>query len=298
MLSHRSDTKFEIRRSGDQVAASPEEAHAAAIAAFRAQRVEDLLAEDGWLTVIGLEWLELVDNRVGSGDDNDIVLPGGPPRLGVVTVTESGETRIALDPAADATIGGKPVRHARLVDSEEDYHHPTVVRYGIHNFYIVDRDGRKGLRIKDNENADRRRFPGLDYFDVDLSWRVEADWVPLDPPREMLVATGWGNISTKIAKHKAVFSRDGKTYELFPVPNQNTDLMFVLADRTSGRETYGACRFLIGELLDEKKIVLDFNKAVNTPCAFSAFATCPIAPPENRLTLRITAGEKTYKSHR
>ena len=298
MLSHRSDTDLDVAGSRDLAALSPAQAHAAVLSAFRAQRVRDLMAEDGWLTVIGLEWLETGDNRIGSGADNDIVLLGGPARLGIVTVTAGGETSIALDPAADATIGGEPLRQARLVDSEEDYHHPTVVRYGVNNFYIVDRDGRKGLRIKDNRNAARREFPGLEYFDVDLAWRVEADWVPLDPPREMLVATGWGNISTKIAKCKAVFSRDGKTYELFPVPNQNTDLMFVLADRTSGRETYGACRFLVGELAGDGKIVLDFNKAVNPPCAFSAFATCPIAPPENRLTLRITAGEKTYKSHR
>lgn len=293
MLSHPIDIPGSTSATTTLSAAE----HAQQIRAFRAQRVKDLVAEDGWLTVIGLEWLETGDNRIGTAPDNDIVLPGGPAHLGVVTVTAAGETSIVLDPAADATIDGRKLLQARLVDSEENYHHSTVVRYGVHNFYIVDRDGRKGLRLKDNENPDRKNFSGLEYFDIDPSWRIEADWVPLNPPREMQIASGWGNISTKIAKRKAVFSRDGKTYELFPVPNQNTDLMFVIADRTSGRETYGACRFLVGELPSADTIVLDFNKAVNPPCAFSVFATCPIAPPENRLTLRITAGEKSFKSH-
>lgn len=271
------------------------DAYAMAIRTFRAQREAELVAEDGWLTVVGLDWLEDGDNRVGSAPGCEIQLPGGPSSIGVVTVSADGIT-IALDPAAGATVDGQTVAQATLVDTAADPHRPTVVRCGAVNFHVVDRDGRKGLRIKDNNAPARRQFTALEYFDIDLAWRIFADWVPLDPPREMHIATSWGNIMTKVARHKAVFQQAGKTHELFPVPNQDTDLMFVLADRTSGKETYGACRFLTGELLGDDKIVLDFNKAINPPCAFTAFATCPIAPPENRLTIRIPAGERVFNA--
>ena len=266
------------------------------IAAFRATREADLVAEDGWLSVVGLDWLEPGANRVGADADNDVVLPAGPAHVGVVTVHEGGETTIVLAPSVDAVIEGTQAREARLVDTEEDYHHPTVVRCGAMSFLVADRGGRKGLRVKDNAAAARHGFAGLDYFPVDPSWCVVAEWVPLEAPHAMLVATGWGNIETRVATRKAVFDRDGKRHTLYPLPNQNTDLMFVLADRTSGRETYGACRFLVGVLQGEDRIVLDFNRAINPPCAFSPFATCPIAPPENRLALRIAAGEKTYRA--
>lgn len=274
------------------------EAYPETVRAFRAAREADLLADDGWLTVVGLDWLEPGPNRVGSAPDSDVVLPGGPARVGIVTVHENGDTTVVIDPASGAYVEGHageggPVR---LVDTEEDYHRPTIVRVGPVNFHVADRGGRKGLRVKDNGAAARQAFAGLQYFDIDPAWRVVADWIPLVPPRDILVATGWGNIETKVATRKASFERDGKRHELYPLPNQNTDLMFVLADRTSGRETYGACRFLVGELVGADTIVLDFNRAINPPCAFSPFATCPIAPPENRLTLRIPAGEKAYKA--
>jgi uncharacterized protein (DUF1684 family) len=265
------------------------------IKAFRAGREADLVAEDGWLSVVGLDWLEAGDNRIGTSPDSDILLPSGPARLGVVSVNEAGQAMIAIDPQSGAMVDGASVAQARLVDTKEDLHHPTLVRCGTVNFHVVDRDGRKGLRIKDNDATARTGFTHLDYFDIDPAWRIEAEWVPVNPPREIQVGTSWGNVSVKTATHKAVFQVNDKTYELYPVPSQKTDLVFVLADRTSGRETYGACRFLDGEMLSEDRVVLDFNKAINPPCAFSAFATCPIAPPENRLTLRITAGEKAFK---
>jgi len=269
---------------------------------WQRQRLARLTAPDGWLSLIGLEWLAPGDNRVGSAADNDIVLKAGPAHLGVVTLAQDGGVRIALAPNSGATIDGKPLREAELVDdAKAGAHGPTTVAFGSASFYVIDRDGRKALRVKDANAQTRTHFLGLDYYPVDPSWRIEADWVPFKPAHKLEIGNVLGSIDAVDVPGKAVFRRDGRTFELLPYQEEpGGELFFVLADRTSGKETYGAARFLYAALpaggIDQPgKVVLDFNRAYNPPCAFTPFATCPLAPPENRLDIAITAGEKKYR---
>lgn len=268
---------------------------------WRADRVARLTAPDGWLSLIGLDWLHEGANRIGSADDNDVVLKAGPAHLGTITLAADGSMHMVLVKDAGATIDGKPATEATLVD---DMHAgatgPTTVRFGSASFYVIDREGRKALRVKDPASLTRAHFAGIDYFPIDPSWRVEADWVPFKPAHKLEMGTVVGTIDTVEVPGKAVFQRAGHTFELLPYQEEpGGELFFVLADRTSGRETYGAARFLYAALpaggLDHAgKVVLDFNKAYNPPCAFTPFATCPLAPPENRLEVAVTAGEKKY----
>lgn len=274
------------------------DAYQQSIEQWRAQRVARLTAPDGWLSLIGLEWLQEGANKVGSAADNDIVLQAGPAHLGVVTLDPAGHVQIKLAEHSGATIDGKAVREATLIDDVHvaDKASPTTVAFGEANFYVIDREGRKGLRVKDAKAPTRQRFLGIDYFPIDSSWRIVADWVPFDPPHDLQMGSVIGTIDTVKVPGKAVFTRDGHTYELLPYQEEpGGELFFVLADRTSGHETYGAARFLYAALPANGKVVLDFNKAYNPPCAFTSFATCPLAPPENRLDLRIAAGEKKYR---
>jgi uncharacterized protein (DUF1684 family) len=270
---------------------------------WRAARVARLTAPDGWLSLIGLEWLHEGANRVGSAADNDIVLKAGPAHLGTVTLAADGSLHIALAEDSSATVDGKAVDAAVLVD---DMHvlgdaAPTTVRFGHASFHVIDRDGRKALRVKDVDAEARRDFVGIDYFPIDPSWRITADWMPFDPPHDLQMGSVIGTIDTVKVPGKAVFRRDGETFELLPYQEEpGGELFFVLADRTSGKQTYGAARFLYAALpaggVDRPgKVVLDFNRAYNPPCAFTPFATCPLAPPENRLDLAVTAGEKKYR---
>jgi uncharacterized protein len=265
---------------------------------WRAERVARLTAPEGWLSLIGLEWLQEGANKVGSASDNDVVLQAGPAHLGVVTLDKSGQVHIKLADGTGATIDGKSVSEATLID---DVHvtgnaSPTTVVFGTANFYVIDREGRKALRVKDSSAATRQHFLGIDYFPIDPSWRIVADWVPFNPPHDLKMGSVIGTIDTVKVPGKAVFTRDGHTYELLPYQEEpGGELFFVLGDRTSGHETYGAARFLYAALPVNGEVVLDFNKAYNPPCAFTSFATCPLAPPENRLDLRITAGEKKYR---
>jgi uncharacterized protein len=274
------------------------DAYQQSIEQWRAGRVARLTAPDGWLSLIGLEWLQEGANRVGSAPDNDIVLQAGPPHLGVVTLDKAGHLHIALADGSGATVDGKSVHEAVLID---DAHvtgsaHPTTVVFGTANFYVIDREGRKALRVKDSTASTRQHFLGIDYYPIDPSWRIVADWVPFNPAHDLQMGSVIGTIDTVKVPGKAVFQHDGHTYELLPYQEEpGGELFFVLADRTSGHETYGAARFLYAALPVNGKVVLDFNKAYNPPCAFTSFATCPLAPPENRLDLRITAGEKKYR---
>ncbi|EIL96651.1 hypothetical protein RHOFW104T7_03080 [Rhodanobacter thiooxydans] len=265
---------------------------------WQAGRVERLTAPDGWLSLIGLEWLKDGTNRVGSAADNDIVLSAGPARLGVVTLERDGSMRIVLDKHSGATIDGKAVAEAPLVDDAHvaDDAAPTRVAFGSASFYVIDRDGRKGLRVKDTEAPSRKHFAGIDAFAIDPSWRIEATWAPVPPGETLEMGTAIGTIDRYPVPGKLEFSRDGKHFEILPVIEEAgaTQYFIVFADRTSGKETYGAARFLYIDPPQDGKVVLDFNKAYNPPCAFTPFATCPLAPPENRLDLRVTAGEKKY----
>jgi uncharacterized protein len=265
---------------------------------WRSGRLDRLTAPGGWLSLAGLEWLKDGPNRIGSAADNDIVLTVGPAHLGVANLAHSGEVHLVLDHDSGALIDGKPAHEATLVDDvKAGDATPTTVSFGTASFYLIDRDGRKGLRVKDSDAPSRKHFLGIDSFPIDPSWRIEATWVPAAPGATLEMGTVIGTIDKYPVPGKLEFSRDGKQFEILPVIEVPGDKQYfiVFADRTSGKETYGAARFLYIDPPKDGKVVLDFNKAYNPPCAFTPFATCPLAPPENRLDLRVTAGEKNYR---
>jgi uncharacterized protein (DUF1684 family) len=263
------------------------------IETWRTQRVERLKAPGGWLSLIGLHWIKDGKNTVGSAKSNDIVLAKGPAKLGTITL-KGGKATIELDDKSGATVDGKSAKTAELLD--DSHEKPTTVAFGTASFYLIDRNGKKALRVKDTEAETRTHFRGIDSFPIDPSWRVEAKWEEFKPAHTLEIPTVLGTVDKMTVPGKAVFTRGGKTFELLPVLEEPDakEVWFIFADRTSGKETYGAARFLYADLPKDGKLVIDFNKAYNPPCAFTPYATCPLAPPENRLDLPVTAGEKKY----
>ncbi len=268
--------------------------YARQIEAFRAARVDRLKAPQGWLSLIGLYWLKEGNNTIGSAKDNDVVLSKGPAHLGSVALHD-GKATIHVAAGTSTLIDGKPERVAELLD--DSHPEPTKVQFGTVSFYLIDRSGKKGLRVKDTDAPTRTHFVGLDYFPIDPSWRIEAKWVPFKPMRQIEIPSVIGTVDKMPVPGKAEFTRGGKTYSLLPVLEEPDakELFFIIADRTSGKETYGAARFMYTDLPQDGKVVLDFNKAYNPPCAFTPYATCPLPPPGNRLDLAVTAGEKKYR---
>ncbi|MBL8297319.1 MAG: DUF1684 domain-containing protein [Rhodanobacteraceae bacterium] len=274
---------------------SAEERYPAEITIWRAERLDRLKSGTGWLSLVGLHWLKDGANSIGSAKDNQIVIAAAAPKFGTATLT-GGEVTFALADGAVAVIGSSDkVRSGKLLDDRSG--RPTVVAFGAASFIVIDRDGKKALRVRDANAPTLKNFQGLDYFEIAENWRVEAKWEAFDPPKTLEVPTVLGTVEKYAVPGKATFERAGKTYELQPVletPDAK-QLFLIFADRTSGKETYGSGRFLYADMPKDGKIVLDFNKAYNPPCAFTPYATCPLAPPENRLDLRVDAGEKKYK---
>lgn len=281
--------------SGTQlVNAGVDDAYTREIEAWRTQRLERLKAPNGWLSLTGLDWLKPGRNTIGSAKGNDIVIAKAPARLGTVTWKDD-TVSIELDRKATATIDGGKQRTAELLD--DSHEKPTLIAFDTASFYLVERSGKKGLRVKDSEAKTRTGFLGLDNFPIDPTWRIEANWVAFDPPRTLEIPNILGSIDVMKVPGKAVFERDGKTFELWPVLESDDakQLFFILADKTSSKQTYGAGRFLYSEFAKDGKLVIDFNKAYNPPCAFTPYATCPLAPPENRLAIEVKAGELKYR---
>jgi len=262
--------------------------------AERAARVGRLTAPDGWLSLIGLHFLAPGDNAVGSGPDNQIVLAAGPARLGNVAVDAAGRARLQVTPGVEVRVNGAPVLSAELGDGRTG--RPVTVTCGTVSFFVIERGGRLALRVRDTESRRRRDFAGIEYFPTDPAWRIEATWEPYERPREVPIKNILGQESKALVLGRAVFTRDGHTIGLLPLQESPDDpLFFVISDLTSGQETYAAARFLYADPPREGRVVLDFNRAINPPCAFTPFATCPLPPKENELPIAVTAGEKDYR---
>jgi uncharacterized protein (DUF1684 family) len=261
---------------------------------WRAERVARLTKPDGWLTLIGLHFLKEGENTVGRAPGNDVVLAQGPARVGVVRVAPDGKVTLEVAAGAAVSVDGKTVRQAELKWNVPSA--PTRVVFGTVSMYVVDRGGRKALRVKDSEAGRRTRFAGLEYFPFDPAWRISARWIPFEKTRTIPVTNVLGQVSHELVAGKAVFAHADRTVELLAIDEGPEEpLFFVISDATSGKATYGGGRHLYAARPRGDAILLDFNQAQNPPCAFTPFATCPVPPKENRLPIAVTAGEKTYR---
>ncbi len=272
----------------------PTEDHPKSIQAWRAARVARLTTPDGWLTLIGRHLLSPGENTVGTAPDNSVRLAAGPPYLGTVTLAPDRKITLTPAPAARLDVDGGPARDSvELVFKGEK---PTRVTFGTANFYVMQRGEELYLRVRDSQAANLAKFAGIDYFPINPAWRIEATWVPFDPVKQVNITNMIGVTEPAPVPGKAVFTWQGRTVELLPI-DEGDNLFFVLTDLTAGEETYEASRFLYvpKPKAGEGKIILDFNRMQNPPCAFTTFATCPLPPKENRMPFRVTAGEKNYR---
>jgi len=278
-------------------AAASDDAYRDEIRKYRESRVERLQAPEGWLSLIGLFWLDEGPNGFGSGSTQAIVLPedAAPAAAGTLGL-EGGEVRLAAGKGITITLDGEPVLDRLLKDDQQG--DPDVLRLGRLSMYVIRRGDRFALRVKDPEAESRRDFHGIDYFDIDPTYRVEAAFEPFEEPRKVLIPTVAGTTSEMLVPGKLVFELDGGSYALEPLVGtpEATELFVIFRDETSGTETYGAGRYLYATL-EEGRAVVDFNKAYNPPCAFTRFATCPLPPRSNRLPVSVRAGEKRYGDH-
>ena len=254
--------------------AAPPDALLADWQGWRERRLAGLKRPQGWLALVGLHWLEPGENRLKE-------LPG-------LFVVKGGEVRLRAATQDGYTVGGAPATDRALaVDGEERLERGTVA------IAVIRRGDRLALRVWDSASPLRTAFGGIETFPFEPRWRVTARWEPFAAPRRVEQPTAIGTTEAVELPGRAVFTLDGKDHALTPTL-EGEELFFVFKDRTAPRETYGAGRFLVAAAPRDGKVILDFNRAYNPPCAFTAFATCPLPLPENVLPIRIEAGERKW----
>jgi uncharacterized protein (DUF1684 family) len=272
----------------------------AAIDEWRSQRLDRLTADDGWLTVVGLHWLADGVNRVGNNRGMEVALAGPdvPGLAATLELTEAGTViaRTAVEGAV--TLNGEPLGEAEL--STDAQGKADILQIGGLTLFVIERGGRLAVRVKDPESEARTDFAGIESFPIDPSFRVSAVLEPYESPREVSIPTVTGTPTTMLAPGLLRFQLGDEHLALEPyVDSPDDDSYFMIfRDRTSGDTTYGGGRFLAVEAVGaDGTTVIDFNYAYNPPCAFTAFATCPLPTPQNSLPVPVPAGEKYSGAH-
>lgn len=262
--------------------------------AWRADHEAQLKADNGWLTVSGLFWLKEGPNSAGSSPDNSFILPpSAPARLGNFEMVQ-GKTTLRVAEGVKATFQGKPIREVELTATSDKASPPVTV--GDLTFLLLKRGSRYAIRLKDNNSLLRKEFTGLRWYPVDESFRVTAEFERFDTPRDLPITNVLGDTENYKSPGVLHFKLGGEQYSLQPGID-GEKLLIVFNDLTTGKTTYSGGRFLYLEKDIGKKVILDFNRAENPPCAFSEYTTCPLPPKQNRLKASIEAGEQNYQGH-
>ncbi len=280
------------------LAAPSQDAYRTSVDAWHANRVARLAAEDGWLSLIGRDWLNPGENSLGSAPGSTVLLPdwAAPGKAGLFLV-EGTTVRFRAFPGSGLLLNGKPAIEAVLKSDLDGK--PDFLQAGRVKFYVIRRGNRVGIRIKDPENPVRKAFHGVSRYPVDPAWRIEADFVPYATPQVRQIPTVLGTSEPMTAPGLLKFKVGGKDITLEPMIEdpEHPELFLIFKDATSAHGTYPAGRFLYAEMPKDGKVVLDFNKAYNPPCAFTLFATCPLPPMQNQLVVAVPAGEKDPGLH-
>lgn len=272
---------------------SPDPAYQQSFDKWKAGMVDDL--KQNWLPLVGLFWLKPGENSFGTDPANAVVFPKGPAHAGVFALQGSDVT-VKFFPETHAMIEGKPATMAKLQPDVSGK--ATFVEMGSLRFHVIVRGKRIGIRLKDLDSDAVKNYRGPIFFPIDLSYRVTATWIPSDGKRTVDVPNVLGDVTPTPVAGTAVFKLNGQELRLTALGgNPTKGVSFVFSDLTSNTDTYPGGRFLDTGPIADGAVVLDFNHAYSPPCAVTPYATCPLAPKENRLSVAIPVGEKYDRAH-
>lgn len=260
---------------------------------WHAGRIRELKADNGWLNLAGLLWLDEGPNSFGSGNNNKLVFPSGkiPLKAGVlekkgdaVFMTAAKKVKMLVD--------GKAVKNAVVLHPDSSV--APMMAYGDLRWNIIKRQDKLGVRLRDLKHRSLTDFKGVERFPVDSSWRMEAILITDMYKRKLAVTNMLGQTNMLSSPGKLRFKIDGR-YHTLDALEEGDELFIIFGDETSGVETYSSGRFIYAKKPGaDGRTTLDFNRAVNPPCAFTTFATCPLPPKQNILPMAVRAGEKNY----
>jgi len=284
--------------SSPPASTSPDAAYVESFAKWKDSQVEDL--KQNWLPLAGLFWLKPGRNSFGASPDSALIFASGPVHAGEFDLVDNGTAKnskvtLKLLPGIQASIAGKPVRDDTIL-APDTSGHPSVVEMGTLQFHVIVRGNRIGIRLKDTKSEAIKGFHGLAFYPLNLNYRVTAAWVPSGGKQTIDIPNVVGDITAMPVSGTVYFKIDGHEVKLTDLGGDpSKSLFFVFNDTTAKAETYPGGRFLETGPVLNGTVVLDFNRAYNPPCAVTPYATCPLAPKENRLQVSIPAGEKFDK---
>jgi uncharacterized protein (DUF1684 family) len=276
------------------------QSHEAAVAEWRRARLARLTAADGWLSLVGRFALKAGLNSAGSAESCVVVLPPEiRPRVVGTFEVEGPSVRFTPAPGAEVSIH-RDASVQRLVPGvafplkNDRNGSPDKLALGSLTMEVVQRSTGVFVRVRDPENPTSRAFPGIEYYPIDPKWRIVARLAPYTPHKAIDLAYEAGSAERYTSPGAAVFEVAGATYQVDPVLDSNAGRLYlVFWDETALDTTYGAGRVLYAPLPIGDQVLLDFNQAFSPPCAFTPYAVCPLAPAQNRLPIRVEAGEKS-----
>jgi uncharacterized protein len=271
----------------------PDAAYLQSFEKWKSELVDDL--KQNWLVLSGLFWLKPGANTFGSANDNAIVLPAGPLHAGVFQL-QGDSVSVELQKGAAAKIDGKLLGEAKL--QADVTGKATVIEMGSLRMHLIQRGKRLGIRVKDMNSERARNYAGPIFFPLDMTYRVTGTFVPSDGKKMVDVPNVLGDVTPTPIAGEVHFKLNGQDLTLTALSGDPAKgLSFVMGDLTGKTETYPGGRFLDSDPVIDGKVVLDFNRAYNPPCAVTPYATCPLAPKENRLPVAVSAGEKYDRMH-
>lgn len=270
---------------------------AAATTTWRTERETELRSETGWLTVAGLFFLRPGLNTVGTAGASDVVLPenAGIAAAGTIEFTPPGRVVLRLASGATAVVNDRPATGAIefLPADRKARRQATRVAIGGVSLQVHHSGDRVAIRLRDPRSQIRSQFTGLRWFPVDDAWAVRARFIPFATPKRVPTQNILGDNTISVSPGEVELTVKGATVRLLAFEADGR-LSFVISDATAGTDTY-RLRFLSADKpAGDGTLTVDFNRAYNPPCAFNPHTTCPLPVAQNRMTVPITAGERSY----
>jgi len=272
---------------------TPSDPYQAEITKFQQDREALLKTDTGWLTIAGLWFLTQPETTFGSDALNDIVLPAGAPARAGIFVMRDRKVSVKAADGVSFQLDGKPMKTADLRPDGQGS--PDRFALGDLQLWVHNSGERLSIRMRDKNSPLRTTFAGTRWFPISPAYRVEATYTPYATPKIIEVPNILGDIDTMPIPGIVTFTLNGQEQKLEPVAEAgDPQFWFVFRDLTSLKETYPAARSLYAPPPENGRMILDFNKAQNPPCAYNPYTTCPLPTEQNRVRTRIEAGEMRY----
>lgn len=257
---------------------------------WQSEQVKAVTNPDGWLSLVGLFWLKEGETTFGSSELNNIQFPVHTPDYIGKFILENGNVSMSISENVPVKVGEEELKEVKFIADQDGT--PNIATMDSLSWYLIRRENRYGIRLKNAKNSAMKTFKGIDNFPIDPNWVIPAYLRTSDDKKTVTLRNVVDMDVTMKLEGYLVFEIDGNSYELAAMDGGDLGYFIIFADETTGVETYGAGRYLYVPKVDETgKTLIDFNKSYNPPCAFTDFATCPLPAAENILKVRIPVGE-------